>query len=237
MLVKDLMTTGVITVKPETLVSEVAELLHQHHFTGVPVTDENGVVLGVISERDFITSESRLYLPTYIKLLGEMDYIQGAHKGLPYAVGQIIHATARDIMNKHVVFAAPDMSLEQLAEMFAVKRVNPIPVTDSQNHLLGIISRSDLIKLFSGKQLGTQDTKPGEVPEEHQHRAIDDEVAYVSGDFRSRFAYVAKARANVWLTSAIVLFIVGFVIGIIYVANPDIFSQAPAVPANLYNTP
>lgn len=221
MLVKDLMTTGVMSVKPDTLVSEVAELLHKHHFTGLPVVDDNHRVLGVISERDFITSDSKLYLPTYIKLLGDMDYIQGAHKGLPYAVGQIINATAKDIMNQHVVFASPEMSLEQLAELFAIKRVNPIPVTDSGNHLLGIISRSDLIKLFSGSQL----RKSGVDSEEHAHRAIDDQVAYVTKDFTSRFAYVAKVRANIWLTSTIVLFVVGFVIGIIYVANPDIFSD------------
>lgn len=230
MLVKDLMTTSVVTVKPETLVSEVAELLHQHHFTGVPVVDADLRVLGVISERDFITSDSKLYLPTYIKLLGEMDYIQGARKGLPYAVGQIIHATARDIMNQHLVFASPDMTLEQLADLFALKRVNPIPVTDSQNHLLGIISRSDLIKLFSGHQLAAQAEGEGV-----QHRAIDDEVTYVSKDFHSRFAYVAKARANVWLTSAIVLFVVGFIIGIIYVANPDIFTDA--TPQQMYMAP
>lgn len=222
MLVKDLMTTNVISVKPETLVSEVADLLNKHHFTGIPVVDANGTVLGVISERDFITSDSKLYLPTYIKLLGEMDYIQGARKGLPYAVNQVIHATARDIMNQHLVFATPDMTLEQVAELFAVKRVNPIPVTDSNNKMLGIISRSDLIKLFSGKQLsGSRES------EEVHHRAIDDQVAYVSSDFKTRFAYVAKARANIWLTTGIVLFIIGFVVGIIYVADPNIFRDDP----------
>lgn len=236
MLVKDLMTKNVIAVKPETSVSEVADLLHKHHFTGVPVVDGENKVLGVISERDFITSESKLYLPTYIKLLGEMDYIQGARKGLPYAVGQIIHATARDIMNQHIVFASPEMTLEQLADIFALKRVNPVPVTDAQNHLLGIISRSDLIKLFSGHQLAGEPEA-----EEGPHRAIDRQVSYVTRDFHSRFAYVAKARANIWLTSAVVLFVIGFVIGVVYVANPDIFTgPEPKLlqsPGRTYQTP
>ncbi len=228
MLVKDLMTTGVITVKPETLVSEVAELLHQRHFTGIPVVNADNVVLGTISERDFITADSGLYLPTYIKLLSQMDYVQGGKKTLPHVVNQLVGATAKDIMNQQVPFANPDMTLEQLAELFAVKRMNPIPVTDSNNKLLGIVSRSDLIKLFSPGQI-----EKVYVPEQRHHRAIDDQAKYVQLDFQSRFAYVAKARANVWLTTGVVLFVIGFVAGIVYVADPNIFTNgSPPTPSS-----
>ena len=78
MLVKDLMSTKVITVSPDTKVSEVAEIIHTNHFTGVPVVNADGHVIGTISERDFITATSGLYLPTYIKMLSNMDYVQGA---------------------------------------------------------------------------------------------------------------------------------------------------------------
>ena len=99
MLVKDLMSTNVITVTPETSVSEIAEIIHSHHFTGVPVVNAEGRVIGTISERDFITATSGLYLPTYIKLLSSMDYVQGAKKDLPHVVEQVVNATAKDIMN------------------------------------------------------------------------------------------------------------------------------------------
>lgn len=226
MLVKDLMTTKVVTVRPFTLVSEVAELLHQHHFTGVPVVNDEGTVLGTISERDFITASSDLYLPTYIKLLSDMDYVQGGKKHLPHMVEQIVNATARDIMNQSVPFARPDTTLEQVAALFAEKRANPIPVTDSTNKLLGVISRSDLIKFFS-----PQEVNQYYVPEERpaKVRNIDKQVEYTQSEFISTFAYVAKARANIWVTAAIVLFIVGFVAGVIYVADPHIFNQNPPV--------
>lgn len=225
MLVKDLMTKSVITVKPDMLISEVAELLHKNHFTGVPVVDEKGVVLGTISERDFITADSNLYLPTYIKLLSGMDYLQGSGKQLPHVVNQIVNATAKEIMNREVPFANPEMTLEQLAMIFAEKRVNPVPVTDSSNHIVGIISRSDLIKFFSPSQV-----KTAYVPDHQHDRPIDKEVEYLSGRFSRTFAVVAKARANIWLTTAIVLFMVGFLAGIIYVADPNIFvPQQPAI--------
>ncbi len=231
MLVKDLMTTKVITVTPETLVSEIAEILHKNHFTGVPVVNGEGRVLGTISERDFITATSGLYLPTYIKLLSSMDYVQGAHKGLPHVVDQVVNATAKDIMNQDVPFARPDTTLEQIATMFAEKRANPIPVTDPTNKLLGVISRSDLIKFFSPSEVRSS-YKPEnrEVHEKVRMRMIDEQVNYTQGHFTSTFAYVAKARANIWLTAVIVLFIVGFVAGIIYVADPHIFTNN--TPAN-----
>lgn len=238
MLVKDLMTKSVITVKPDMLISEVAELLQKNHFTGVPVVDEKGVVLGTISERDFITADSNLYLPTYIKLLSGMDYLQGSGKQLPHVVNQIVNATAKEIMNREVPFASPNMTLEQLAMIFAEKRVNPVPVTDDTNHIIGIVSRSDLIKFFSPNQV-----KTAYVPDAHHDRPIDKEVEYLSGRFSKTFAVVAKARANIWLTTAIVLFVVGFLAGIIYVADPNIFvKEAPpkipikSVPSNpIYN--
>lgn len=233
MLVKDLMSTNVITVTPETKVSEVAELIHTHHFTGVPVVNSDGRVIGTISERDFITATSGLYLPTYIKLLSGMDYVQGAKKNLPHVVEQVVNATAKDIMNQDVPFARPDTTLEQLATMFAEKRANPIPVTDSTNKLLGIISRSDLIKFFTPSVVRSsyKPEKRAELPT--NKRMIDQQVNYTEGHFTSKFAYVAKARANIWLTAAIVLFIVGFVAGIIYVADPHVFTNR--TPAGTYN--
>lgn len=226
MLVKDLMTTSVVTVTPETSVSEIAQIIHKNHFTGVPVVNTEGRVLGTISERDFITATSGLYLPTYIKMLSSMDYVQGGRKHLPRVVEDVVNATAKDIMNQTVPFARPDTTLEQLATMFAEKRANPIPVTDPTNKLIGIISRSDLIKFFSLSEVRSS-YKPEQRQETVPNRMIDERVNYTETQFSSKFAYVAKARANIWLTATVVLFIVGFVAGIIYVADPNVFTSKP----------
>lgn len=224
MLVKDLMTPAskTVAVTPEDSITKVADLLHQNHITGLPVVNSEGVVLGTISEKDFITSGSDLYLPTYIKLLSGMDYVQGADKNLPYVVSQIVNTKAKELMNQRVPFVRPDATLEQLATLFSEKRVNPIPVTDESNKLLGIISRSDLIKFFSPSQVKKSYTSEISESLKKENRNIDNQVAYTQKYFNSRFAYVAKARANIWLTTAVVLFILGFVVGIIYVVDPSI---------------
>ncbi len=221
---KDLMTTKVVTVTPDTLVSEVAEIMHKYHYSGLPVVNADNHVLGTISERDFITSDSNLYLPTYIQMLSNMDYVQGAHKKLPYVVEQVVNAKAKDIMNQSVPFARPDTSIEDLARMFGEQRANPIPVTDSSNLLLGIISRSDLIKFFSPSEVRSTyvpDTRP--IPKE---RLIDTQVKFTESHFLKNFAYIAKAKANIWLTATVVLVLVAFLAGVFYVADPFVFGKS-----------
>jgi CBS domain-containing protein len=212
------MSVQVITAKPDMLVTEVAELLHKHSFSGLPVVSDAGTVMGMITERDFLASKSQIYLPTYIKLLSQMDYIQGAHKGLPYVTDQLARTKAQDIMNTHVLFARPGMTLEEVAEIFASRGNNPIAVTDEHNKLIGIIARSDLLKPLVRHTEGLPEGDPSQAS-----RLIDEQVQYVASDFSSRFAYVAKARANIWFTTAIVLFLVGFIGGVIYVVDPQIF--------------
>ena len=228
MKVKDLMTTQVISVTPATPVHEVAELIEKFHFTGVPVVEGKKVV-GVIAERDFITSGSDLYLPTYIKLLADMDFVSGDKKKLPPQAQKIINAKASDIMNNQVVTVSPEASLDELAVLFATKRVNPIPVADPEGNMVGVISRSDLIKLFSKTNLKER----GIV--DHPHRAIDENVGQVQHAFHSRFAYVSKARANVWLVVAIILFVIGFIIGIVYVVDPNYFASSSSQGYNDYS--
>lgn len=210
------MTSKVISVTPATSIADVAEVLHEHSFSGLPVVDEHNTVLGMINERDFLASKAQIYLPTYIKLLQSMDYVGKDNKTLPYVAKQIAHIKAADIMNRHVIFARPEMTVEEVAEIFATRGNNPIAVTDLQNKLVGLIARSDLLKPM---------VKGGVHPAAlaHSSRSVDAEVDYLTQDFQSRFAYVTKARANIWLTAAIVLAIAGFVAGVIYVADPNVF--------------
>jgi CBS domain-containing protein len=216
MLVKDLMTPEVVSVRPDTSITDVAEILHKHSFSGLPVVDEHKTVLGMINERDFLASKAQIYLPTYIKLLQSLDYVGKDKRTLPYVAKQIEHFKAADIMNKHVLFVHPETSIEEVAEIFATRGNNPIAVTDHENKIKGIIARSDLLKPM------LRSDSRREIQPIHS-RSVDAQVEYLTKDFQSRFAYVTKARANIWLTTAIVLAIAGFLAGIFYVVDPNVF--------------
>lgn len=225
MLVKDLMTKNVLTVTAETPVSEVADLLHSRGFNGVPVVNPYGVILGLITERELFSSDSKFYIPEFMKILQETKFMSGSNKDLPYAAKQLTKVSAKDIMSTNAYFASAEMPIEGLAEVFMNKSQNPIPVVDHSNKLLGIISRSDLIKLLAPQTPVHDKGYYNALSKTEKPRPIDQELSYVRGDLSSRFAYVAKAKANIWLTAVIVLFIAGFFIGIIYVADPNAFIQ------------
>lgn len=211
MLVKELMTTKIITVRPEATIEQVADVLHQYRFTGVPVVDEKGRLLGVIMERDFITADSKLYLPTYVKMLKDLDFVQNDKKHLSKEAQSLINATAADVMNSNIVTASPEDTIEHLSELFATKRVNPIPVVDAAFKLVGVISRSDLIKLFSPKNI--------EVKREMPVRIMDVTAEKAFKEIDRNFALVSKIRASIWFLISIAFLIIGFVLGVLWVID------------------
>jgi CBS domain-containing protein len=211
MLVKDLMTTKIITVRPDATIQQVADVLHEYHFTGVPVVDEKGRLLGVIMERDFITADSKLYLPTYVKMLRDLDFVQNDKKHLSPEAQKLINATASDVMNSNIVTAAPTDTIERLAELFATKRVNPIPVVDSSFKLVGVISRSDLITLFSPKHI--------EAKREVPVRIMDVTAEKAFHEVGKHFAFVSKVRASVWFLISMAFLVIGFILGVLWVID------------------
>ena len=211
MLVKGLMSTKIITVRPNATIEQVADVLHQYHFTGVPVVDEKDRLLGVIMERDFITSDSKLYLPTYVKMLKDLDFVQNDKKHLSKEAEGLIHATAKDVMNSNLVTLNPKDTIEHAAELFATKRVNPIPVVDEAFKLVGVLSRSDLITLFSKKNIAEKREAP--------LRIVDVTAEKTFKEIDKHFALVSKVRASVWFLISIAFLVIGFVLGVLWVID------------------
>jgi len=131
--VKDIMTDVVVSVSPETPVVEVALTLLDKHFNGVPVIDADKNLLGLITEFDLITKEKLMQLPA-------LDVAE---------IGKITKTLAKEVMNKEPIVLKYNDSFEvALATFNQHHRVNPIPVVDEHNKLVGIVSRYDLVKLL-----------------------------------------------------------------------------------------
>lgn len=217
MLVKDLMSKEVINVKTYTLLSKVAEILHNNNLKGVPVINEYSIVEGLITETELFSSDHKLYLPMYGDILKQTEFVvRSEDDGLPYEAGKITRITAGEIMNRKVFFASPDMEVVVLATKVANLKQDPIPVVDSANRLLGILSVGDLLRHLTG-------TEKINLNLDHSKHFAEQEVRYVMNDVTSRFALVSKTRAKFWIFAATILFIVGFIAGIMYVVNPKLF--------------
>jgi CBS domain-containing protein len=116
--VKDIMTESAVVVRPETTIDEAIALLLDHRVSGLPVVNDEGVLLGVISEVDII------------------DLVYNA---------DIESSLVRDYMTRELVCLDSEASLDDAASIFCTKSIRRIPVVQD-TRLVGIISRRDLIR-------------------------------------------------------------------------------------------
>lgn len=124
--VRDIMTTGVVTVRPETPYREIAAMFREHRVSGFPVTADDGKVIGVVSESDLLT------------------LADGHHRG-HRAAGP---ATAGDLMTHPAVTTSPDDLVQIAARVMHSHRLQRLPVVDREGRLEGIVSRSDVLSVF-----------------------------------------------------------------------------------------
>jgi CBS domain-containing protein len=143
--VGDIMTSIVVSVRPETRVSEIARLMSQHDISGLPVVDADNRVVGVVTELDMIVRNTHFKLPNFIFIFDNMIPLE-TPSHYRERLEKILGATAHEIMSEPPVTVNPDASIEELAELMVERRMNPIPVVED-GRLVGIVSRSDIIRL------------------------------------------------------------------------------------------
>ena len=155
MKVREIMTTDVVTVRPDTPVNDIARLMSDRGVTGIPVVDEAKRVVGIITELDMIVRNMRLEMPAFIQILDLARIpleMPGHYRG---RLQHMLGTRAADIMTKEVVTVGPDDEVEGLAEAMVKRRLNPVPVVEN-GVLVGIVSRADLIRMMA-HELGAEE--------------------------------------------------------------------------------
>ena len=143
MLVKDCMTAAPVTVKPTETVESAVKIMEERQIGGLPVVDEQGAIVGLLSEGDLLVREAPLKPPLYITLLGSIIYFESPghfHEHIKKALGMMV----QDVMTAHPVTVAPDVPLSDAAQLMIDKKVERLPVVE-ENRLVGILTRHDLV--------------------------------------------------------------------------------------------
>ncbi|GGO90488.1 CBS domain-containing protein [Wenjunlia tyrosinilytica] len=137
--VRDLMTHAVVRVQPRTSFKEVAELLHEYDITAVPVVDADDRPLGVVSEADLLRKTAGHPLDTAPSASGR------AGRARPGAT------VAEELMSSPAVCARPGWTVVQAAQVMQENHIKRLPVIDDTDRLVGVVSRSDLLRVFLRK--------------------------------------------------------------------------------------
>jgi len=145
---KDIMTKDVITVKPDTTIEELARTLMRDQISGTPVVDDKGKLVGIVTENDLISKNSRLHIPTILRLFDA--YIPLGTSKLETDIKRMTANTVKDICSKEVITIDSETSLEYIATLITERKIHLLPVL-KEGKLVGIIGKKDLIKGFSGE--------------------------------------------------------------------------------------
>jgi CBS-domain-containing membrane protein len=141
----EIMTTDVVTVAPDTPVAEVAAAMGRRGVSGVPVVDSGQKVVGVISEKDFLTRMGVQDAKNFMSLVADCLMTKGC-VALPMEA-----ALARDIMNSPAVTVTPATPVRDIAALLTKNSINRVAVTDPDGRLLGLVSRGDIVKATIGR--------------------------------------------------------------------------------------
>lgn len=134
---REMMSTPVITVRPEALLKEVAGLMIARAVSGVPVVDRDGRPLGMISESDFLAREEYGLGNGVLDRLADRLGVGGDAK---------LHGrTAGDLMTGPVITARPDTTARELGHLMATHTVNRIPIVED-GRIVGIVTRADVVR-------------------------------------------------------------------------------------------
>jgi CBS domain-containing protein len=138
--VEAVMTAEVITARPSSPFLELVGLLEQHRISALPVTDDRGRLVGVVSEADLLVKQG---YPHGAQDAGLVDAIR--HRG---RFGKASGTTAAEVMTRRVVsvpLGTPVVNAARLMIRLGIKR---LPVVDAVGKLVGIVTRADLLKVF-----------------------------------------------------------------------------------------
>ena len=142
-LARDLMTKDVACVRPDTPLDEVAELMGRRGISGLPVADDQGRIVGVISEKDFLSRMGKAGPKNFMTIVADCLRTKGCID-LPAGAKD-----AADIMSSPAVTVREDAPYSEVAGLMAERNINRVPVTDATGLMIGIITRNDLIRASS----------------------------------------------------------------------------------------
>jgi len=128
-----------------------ARLLQENNISGLPVLDEAGRVVGIITEGDLIRRASRVKAPGYLEVLGGLIYL-GSPKKFVDALQRAMSLEAGQLMSKKVISIEPDQSVESAATLLVEHNISRLPVIDEKEILRGIVSRRDIMNCLYGNK-------------------------------------------------------------------------------------
>ncbi|MEA5582496.1 CBS domain-containing protein [Nodularia harveyana UHCC-0300] len=146
--ITDVMTRDPIVVRTETPLKEAIQILAEKRISGIPVVDDVGKLVGIISETDLMWQETGVTPPAYIMFLDSVIYLQNPgtyEREIHKALGQFVG----DVMSKDPITISPEKTVKEAAQLMHDRSIHRLPVVDNAGQVVGILTRGDIVRAMA----------------------------------------------------------------------------------------
>jgi CBS-domain-containing membrane protein len=207
--VADVMRREVISVHPDSPLSEVIELLLDKDFTALPVIDEQRHVVGIVSDSDLLT-RGGMNVTISLKRAADPDFVRELHDSLDNPNRKV-----SEVMTAEVVTIAPDAILGRAARVMVDKHLKRLPVVDKDGKLVGILGRLDILNTLAavhlpewhpaahrpGRQATVGEVMTQEVPTVHEAATVEEIFELLVSSAHKRVVVVDDKRRVVGIVA------------------------------------
>jgi len=141
--VRDIMTTDVLTFGPDDGVEQAMRALLDRNIDAAPVVDDEGKVVGLLSNGDLIVQESELHFPTVMTFLG--GTFEFGQKHFEQELRRALGSKVSEVMSTKPIVCKDDDTIERAATLMHEHDVSRLPVV-RDGRIVGIVSRNDVLR-------------------------------------------------------------------------------------------
>jgi CBS domain-containing protein len=147
--VREIMHADPVTVRPDDDLDTVVRALRQDSLTAVPVVNEGGRCIGVVTESDLVIGDESgdLHLPHFIELFGGVVFLEPL-RHFEDRLRKAVAATAQELMTEHPITVEADASVQEAAKVIARSHHDHLPVVE-HGRLVGVVTRLDVLEYLA----------------------------------------------------------------------------------------
>jgi len=142
--VKDIMTTELITVSPQTEITSAAKILLEKRINGLPVIDDSGKLVGILCQSDLVAQQKSIPIPSVYTLLDSFIPLTSL-KRIDKEVQKIAALKVEQAMTPDPVTVGPETDIEDVARLMVDKKYHTLPVVEDDK-IVGIVGKEDVLK-------------------------------------------------------------------------------------------
>tara|TARA_B100000073_G_scaffold273367_1_gene233192 strand:- start:56 stop:526 length:471 start_codon:yes stop_codon:yes gene_type:complete len=144
----EVMSAPVLTVTAETLLQDAVSLLNDHHVSGLPVVDADGILIGELTEQDLMVRESGVDVGPYVMLLDSVIYLRNP-LNWDRQVHQVLGNSVGDLMHRDSHSCDVSLPLPKAASLLHENGTQRLIVVDAERRPVGVLTRGDVVRALA----------------------------------------------------------------------------------------